>query len=77
MARAFNQEPERTGPQPGSKPRIQQMANQALHTLMGIARRTTGGEIALENFSRMAGRAKVTRVGSHSYHPGACQCSGT
>lgn len=35
-----------------------QTAPGALHTLMGVARRTTGGQIALEHFSKLAGRAR-------------------
>jgi hypothetical protein len=35
-----------------------QMASQALHTLMGVARRTTSGELSLEHFSKLAGRAR-------------------
>lgn len=58
MARAFNQGLKERGLNLAVN-QDPQMANQALHTLMGIARRTTGGEIALENFSRMAGRAKA------------------
>lgn len=57
MARAFNQGLKQRGLNLAVN-QDPEMANQALHTLMGIARRTTGGEIALENFSRMAGRAR-------------------
>jgi len=57
MARAFNQELKSRGLNLAVN-QDPEMANQAIHTLMGIARRTTGGELALENFSRMAGRAR-------------------
>ena len=57
MASAFNQELKGRGLNLAVN-QDPEMANQAIHTLMGIARRTTGGELALENFSRMAGRAR-------------------
>ena len=53
MASAFNQELKGRGLNLAVN-QDPEMANQAIHTLMGIARRTTGGELALENFSRMA-----------------------
>ena len=39
-----------------------QHAAGALHTLMGIARGTTIGQLSLENFSKMAGRARTQGV---------------
>jgi hypothetical protein len=35
-----------------------QISAQAMHTLMGVARGTTGGELSLEHFSKLAGRAR-------------------
>jgi hypothetical protein len=35
------------------------MAPGALHTLMNVARRTTGGELSLQHFSTLAGRARA------------------
>lgn len=57
MARAFNQGLVERGINLAAT-KDPEMSNKALHTLMGIARRTTGGELALENFSRLAGRAR-------------------
>ena len=39
-----------------------QAATGALHTLMGVARGTTTGQLALEHFSKMAGRARSQGV---------------
>jgi hypothetical protein len=39
-----------------------QAAAGALHTLMGIARGTTTGQLALEHFSKMAGRARTQGI---------------
>jgi hypothetical protein len=61
MAKAFNQGLQERGLNL-SVNQDSEMAPQALHTLMGIARKTTGGEIALEHFSRLAGRARSRGV---------------
>jgi hypothetical protein len=57
MARAFDQGLR----QRGVKMAIAndpEMGAQALHTMMSVARRTTGGELSLEHFSKLAGRAR-------------------
>jgi hypothetical protein len=58
MAKAFDQELRTRGVKLAATadPRAQDTG--AVHTLMGLARGTTSGHLALENFSKMAGRAR-------------------
>jgi hypothetical protein len=57
MARAFDQSLRQRGVKM-TVANDPEMGTQALHTLMGVARRTTGGELSLEHFSKLAGRAR-------------------
>lgn len=57
MARAFDQGLRQRGVKMAVS-NDPEMAQQALHTMMGVARRTTGGELSLEHFSKLAGRAR-------------------
>jgi hypothetical protein len=61
MAKAFDQSLRERGLKlaVSSEP---QAATGALHTLMGVARGTTTGQLALEHFSKMAGRARSQGV---------------
>jgi hypothetical protein len=58
MARAFDQGLRQRGVKMAVA-NDPEMGAQALHTLMGVARRTTGGELSLEHFSKLAGRARA------------------
>lgn len=57
MARAFDQGLRQRGVKMAVA-NDPEMGAQALHTMMGVARRTTGGELSLEHFSKLAGRAR-------------------
>lgn len=57
MSRVFDQELRQRGIKMAVS-QDPQMGAQAMHTFMGIARRTTGGELSLEHFSKLAGRAR-------------------
>jgi len=61
MAKAFDQGLRERGLKLAVSNEPQEAAG-ALHTLMGIARGTTTGQLALEHFSKMAGRARSQGV---------------
>jgi hypothetical protein len=61
MAKAFDQSLRERGLKLAVSNEPQAAAG-ALHTLMGVARGTTTGQLALENFSKMAGRARSQGV---------------